>query len=277
MRITRAALTDNFFRPHNPLHDAAELATVEWAAGLSLFRDEHAHEAFVDARITLLTAMIYPDANLDDLILCNGWLIWFFIVDAQSAERDHCYATLDFHTGRRATTPPASSVPASRAFDDLCARTFPRMSTTLARRFADNTRETIEAMSEDADLKLTRIIPEVEECTRIRREDGGTHLLADLLEFTESTEIPAPLLDDYQRLRDGLADICLWPNDMMTVDLEEQNGETVNMVFSVQQRDACTREQALETVRLMTRERIQDQEALEQRFLTLIETLGLRR
>ena len=57
MRITLDVLTDtSFFRHHNPLHDHAERATAAWAADLDLLRTPHAHDWFVGARITALTA-----------------------------------------------------------------------------------------------------------------------------------------------------------------------------------------------------------------------------
>lgn len=237
----------------SPDLESARRRHLAWVQHFGLARSREKLEQYERWRIADLPAFIYPDAAGHDLDVAVDALGWFTLLDDQfdgyrrhrTAElrylRDELLACL---AGR-----PAGhrDIPLVRAWADLCPRMLDEMSDTWAERITACWRDHFDACI--AEEGLAADTPDaVSRYLSVRRISVGGYLGTVLMERALRCEIPEFLWGAAQIpvIRQGVADIALFLNDICSLPREIARGDRINLVILLQSTLGYSRAQAVD-------------------------------
>ena len=254
----------------SPDLERARSTHLAWPRGFGFLSDEADAERHRRANYAELAARFHPAARGADLDLGVDQMSWFFLfddafdgplgADLQRTRRfvDAVAAALD---GR----PAASAPPIVRAFRDLWERSCAGMSTTWRDRAAGDWRSYLSGYLAEADYRCRNAFPTADEHLKLRRDTIGVQPTVDLAERIGHYEVPDPIFDS-QHMRDMraiAAEVDSVHNDILSVEKEEAQGDIHNLVLILQRDRSRSRQEAIEIMRRMIRERTERFLALE--------------
>jgi hypothetical protein len=225
--------------PVNPLAAEADRHAVAWAEHHQLVTTPTGQRRLAATRPGTLAAHCYPFASQDDLCLLADWMTWLFSLDDQNDEGSYGRnpealeraLTEVFFTAMKPDG-PAPKNPLSAALTNILDRIGDRMSAGWRHRFLHHVCDYLTANIWQAAHRRTDDIPDVDTFPEMRRDAGAIIPSFDLVEFVESTTIPAELYYSrvYQRLITSAANVVCWTNDLMTLEKELAHDDKHNFV-----------------------------------------------
>jgi hypothetical protein len=239
MRVVIPSRLTNIITPVNPLAAEADLQAVAWAEQHRLVTTPAGRRRLAATRPGMLAAHCYPTASQSDLFLLADWMTWRFILDDLNDEGSYGWnpqalepiLTNVFFAAVRPDDHAATN-PLGSALTNIFDRIGDRMSIGWRRRFVHHLIDYFTANIWQAAHRRTHDIPDVDTFPGMRRDAGAIIPSFDLVEFVESTTIPAELYYNkvYQRLITSAANVVCWTNDLMTLDKQLAHDDKHNFV-----------------------------------------------
>ena len=277
----------DFYRPYparlNPNLEHARKNSKAWAFQTGLLGEGEEGEAplWSEARFDAMdfasfTAYTHPDAPAPELDLLTEWYVWGWYVDdyfARSFEAsgDLAGATSEAHTLMASleafmppdldTARPEPTNPVERALHDLWPRTAPTMSRDWRLRYVANLRRLAEVYRREmatSEKNRQRILDPIEYIS-MRREVSGMAWSSDLVEHSLSAEIPAHIYHarPLRVLRDTFFDTVGLRNDIISYQIDVDEGRVNNGVMVMRHFLGCELQQAVEIVNDQVTSRMQ--------------------
>jgi hypothetical protein len=239
MKIVMPDQLTKLVTPVNPLAAEADRHTVAWAQQHRLVTTPSGFRRMAATGPGSLAAHCYPPASQEDLFLLADWISWLFVLDDQNDEG--CYSRspealqsllTQVFFGAVELNDRALDNPLVAALKDILDRIGDRMSAEWRHRFLRHLVDCFTANVWQAAHRHTDDIPDLDTFPAMRRDTGAVPPTFDLIEFVESTTIPAVLYYNrvYQRLITSAANVVCWTNDLMTLEKEFAHGDEQNLV-----------------------------------------------
>jgi hypothetical protein len=224
---------------------AAHARTRERALELGLIADRaEVIERFDRQNFALLSAYVYPNADVDRLTACNDFNTYLFFIDDCAEEDetigknpDRLRRIMDCHVlGFRhgVLLDPADRL--SRLVLDIRERFSQWASDAWMRRLADDVRDylllgTFVGARNWAQLR----VPSLEEYRTARAFDSAVFPCQDLIEIVENIELPEEVFrhQDIQRLRRLCAQVVAFANDLFSFPKEVRRFDSPNNLLRV--------------------------------------------
>jgi 5-epi-alpha-selinene synthase len=227
------------------LLEALHNRTRELCERVGLIRpDRMSLQKFRAARFELLTSLVYPDADLDQLAICNDFITYLFYVDDQ-AEEDEAYGKrpevlqhyFEAHIaalreGARVSEGDAAGL----LLMDIRARLVSRASQRWLRRFADDVQSyLLRGTLAGARHWTAGTVPGLEEYAAQRRWDSAVLCTQDLIVIAGPGELSADILrrPEWVELRNLCADVVAFTNDLVSYPKEVRRHGSPNNLLHV--------------------------------------------
>jgi Terpene synthase family 2, C-terminal metal binding len=241
----------------SPFAAEADLHTVDWAQQHGLVKTPTSARRLAATRPGTLAAHCYPSASQADLCLLADWMSWLFSLDDQNDEgssgRNPALLERTLTNVFYAAVKPddrAADDPLGMALRDIFDRIGDRMSPEWNNRFVHHIVDYFTANIWQAAHRRIGDIPDLEEFPRMRRDAGAIIPSFDLIEFVESTTLPAEFYYSrvYQRLLTTAANVVCWTNDLMTLEKELAHDDMHNLVPVLGQELSIPLEESIDAV-----------------------------
>jgi len=224
-------------------------------------------EKFFGAGFGLMTALCYPDADLERLSTTTDFVLWLFSFDDMADEgefkEDVEGVKTAIDTMINVLRKPDAATP------DLIIAAF--LQKFFARMRSVSSLETTERMINafytytQATLQQTTNrsvdkIPSIDEYIQIRRDTSAVKIGFAVLEYSLGLNFPDAVFEDPAMAELWVAgnDILTWANDIYSFPVELGRGDTHNLVFVAMQEKQLTLEGAMDYVNELTRARLND-------------------
>ncbi|KAF9256195.1 terpenoid synthase [Marasmius fiardii PR-910] len=233
--------------------------------GIQWFRRYHLHdesnmETFLSTgRFDILTALGFPDADLEHLKTCMMWMFWAFAVDDFSDSRVKSQAISEQQNELSSALSDSSG---TRAFSDSYAAMLwdilHRMRTTATAgnlsRFKGGLLEQAKAQLQQSLNRNLGTFPTVAEFIPLRRSAFGGNFSAAMVEYAIDLNLPDGMFEHPATvsMSDALIDIMAWANK------EFNDGDTQNLVLIIQHHLCCTLQEAVDELVKMIERRMAD-------------------
>lgn len=267
------------------LLEALRRSTRERCARVGMIRaDRMSLSKFHAGRFELLTSLVYPDANFDELTICNDFITYLFYVDDQ-AEEDEAYGKqperlqryFQAHIAalREGTWVPEDDA-AGRLLLDIRARLASRASRRWLKRFAaDVAGYLLRGTVMGAQHWTAGDVPELEEYAAQRRWDSAVLCTQDLIEIAGGGELSSRMLGlpEWFQLRNLCTSVVAFTNDLVSYPKEVlRHGSPNNLVHVVSRHQGLSFEDAIDRVI----EIINDDVAVFEHVAARLASLGAR-
>ncbi|WP_157170696.1 terpene synthase family protein [Nocardia araoensis] len=241
--------------------EKARSLRTEWVGPLTATQEERLRG--VDGVRVL--CQLFPDADLDDLVLITILCEWSFLIDdrigfdeydsLEDLQSDISRFDRILETGQAETTEPGLET----ALANCLQRIYPRQSSSWRRRMRQNFLDCILAMGIELDNRREGHVPGRQEYISMRRNTVALYLLFDISEFMFRIELSDELYESSEMcdLRESWADIAAWVNDMASYYKEDAAGE-VNLIHVVRAEKDLSLEEAFDEVADMIESRVTD-------------------
>ncbi|WP_416563238.1 terpene synthase family protein [Nocardia testacea] len=208
---------------------------------------------------------IFPDADLDDLVVLTIACEWSFLFDDRIGF-DEFDSLEDLHsdisrfdrileTGQVETAEPGLETTLANCLQ----RIYPKQSHTWRRRTRQNFLDCLLAMGIELDNRREGHIPGRQEYISMRRNTVALYLSLDLSEFMLRIDFSDMLYESIEMcdFRESWVDIAAWVNDMASYYKEDAAGE-VNLIHVVRAEKNLSLEEAFDEVADMIESRVTD-------------------
>lgn len=254
LTFTPPALYCPFPQFVNPHLQATHDHTVDWVFQYELFSPE-ARQRFPKAKYVHLVARTFPHAAKEALDLVADWNIWLFARDDTLVElgigRDpRCVAAfntrpLEILHGSRATSGDPLLV---QALDDFCQRVRLRASPACLSRFIQTVEEHFSANIWEAAQYSENRIPDLSTYRMMRLFSGAVYTDLALIEIANAFELAPelhkhPLIHNLKLITNNV--VC-FSNDIFSLSREVAHGETINLVFVLQNEYGLSLQEAVD-------------------------------
>jgi germacradienol/geosmin synthase len=273
----------DFYMPYparlNPHVEGARTHSKAWARAMKMLDSgnegqsaglwsEHKFDAMDFA---FFAAYTHPDAPPAELDLLSEWYIWGWFVDDYcpkvfeqtrnlAGAKQYVARILEFLPIDLGTPVPEPTNPVELAVADLWPRTAPAMSPAWRRRYVANIQSLataylheISSGGRDNDQILDPV-----EFVALRREVGGIFWSAHLVEHSLELEIPAQIYHSrpIRVLNDTFADVAGLRNDIISYQIDIDEGKVNNGVVVMEHLLGCDLQQAANVVNDMVTSRL---------------------
>lgn len=239
----------------NPHGEAADVQTLQWVQHHALFTSASRYKRFTALRPGWLAAHTTPHATPHTLQLVTDWCSWFFIHDdycdeggigrnPQAMQTLHARFLAVLNGGRGLS----EDIPLTTALHELWERTLPLVSEGWQRRFVANMETFFNAGVWEATNRSKGEIPSLADYLRMRPFTGGMFPYLDLIEMSESLHLAQEIRNHpmVYPLFTTTANLVSWANDVLSLPKELKQGDIHNVVFSIQQSQSLTVQEALD-------------------------------
>lgn len=267
------------------LLEALRRKTQELCEYVGLIRaDRMSLSKFRAGRFELLTSLVYPDADLDQLAICNDFITYLFYVDDQ-AEEDEAYGKRpevlkNYFQAHIAALRDGAQVPegdaAGRLLLDIRVRLASRASRRWLTRFADDVQTyLLRGTLVGARHWTAGSVPGIEEYAAQRRWDSAVLCTQDLIEISGAGELPGRTArrPEWTELRRLCTDVVAFTNDLVSYPKEVlRHGSPNNLVHVIATHEKLCLEDAIARVIAIINEDV----AVFERLATRLASHGAR-
>ncbi|MFE0359485.1 hypothetical protein ACFW2K_38605 [Streptomyces nigra] len=263
----------------HPDEETIQRGVEQWATRHGLLADAQALERFRRHRITGLMTAGCDAADLDTAVLVvEVATLAFFLVDQQNnAALTGRAAAYDRLNARLRAAVLGSDVddegnPLVSALNDTLQRLGERASDDWHARFRHDLILAFDGhMAENAFRQKTGL-PDAGGFPSVRREASFCYPLLDMLELCHGIPVPSAVHDSrpYRMIREAIADIMCWTNDVHSFHGEQAAGEPINYVTVLQGAEAWTTDQAVEEVCRRIGLRVEDLQSARRELSALL-------
>lgn len=245
-------------------------------------------EKYLAGRFELLAALAYPDADVDELVLCNDFDMYLFYVDDQ-AEEDELYGKQPcflerYFKGHIAAFREGATVtgddPAAELALDIRERVLGTMSLAWVERFADDVANyLIRGTLAGARHWTAGTVPGLAEYRRQRAWDSAVLCSQDLFEAAGGGELPAEVLNQtaFRDLRLLCTNVVAFTNDLVSYPKEvRRHSSPNNLVHVIATHERIPVDAAFERVIELVNQDVEDYESLAQQFARIPGDTGAR-
>ncbi|MEJ3659267.1 hypothetical protein WEH80_40555 [Actinomycetes bacterium KLBMP 9759] len=268
----------------NDRSEAALPGHIEWLSKKTgLMSRSDVLQRYLEWRGPELGVRWYPECSTDDLQLGMDLMAWLFVLDDYYAKPDvmpeEARATFDQLMGvlRRPPGTPVDGPTLVTAFADLWVRECDPMTPAWRRRAAVNWEEYLQCYVVETDNRTNDAELSVDEYLVLREKSGIMYVLLDSQERIDHCELPDAVLaaEPVQQMRSACIWISNYDQDILSFDKEEAHGDRHNLVFVLERRRGCTRQQAIDEVRRLIDEQVELFLSAERKVPALKAELGL--
>jgi 5-epi-alpha-selinene synthase len=244
----------------------------ELAVSFKFINNERALGKFDKSKFAWLAARSYPDANTEMLELVVRWLCFTFFLDDQistaSTLPDELRNIFSQWMSRVQSTDGSSNQ--KGPLFELLGETWELTSTPSVEwtyRFIEDIAHYLEANAWETANKLSDAYPTLEEYLHYRQYSVAAYLFFDLIEITQSLQLPTdvPELPLLCRMANNL---IAWFNDIISLEKELPEGERHNLVLVISREYNCSLQEAMDIAVEMNNTEMSKFLALEQRLRT---------
>jgi Terpene synthase family 2, C-terminal metal binding len=219
--------------------------TLDTCLTLGMIREDRMSvQKYLAGRFELLAALTYPDADVEELTLCNDFFMYLFYVDDQ-AEEDENYGKrpdalahyferhIDALRDGRLASPDD---PAGRLLLDIRARVLNKASEHWLERFVTDVREyLLHGTLAGARHWTAGTIPTLDEYVRQRLFDSAGQCTQDMIEVAGGGELPQELVEDADvvELRRLCTNVVAFTNDLVSYSKEVRDHNSPNNLVCV--------------------------------------------
>ncbi|MFJ8148723.1 terpene synthase family protein [Streptomyces sp. NPDC096048] len=266
--------------------DAVQRSVEQWATHHGLLADTSALSRFRRHRITsLMTAGCdTADADVAELVVEVATLAFLLDDQQNNAARTHRAAAYDRLNTQLCAVILGTDVkgednPMVTALSDVLERLRQRAAPDWHSRFRRNLTLALDGHRAENTFRRKACIPDASMFPALRRDASFCYPLLDMLELCRGTPIPSAVHDSrsYQAIREAIADIMCWTNDVHSLHMELAAGEPMNYVTVLQHTEARTTAQAVAEVCRRIDHRVKDALAARRELDALLTRLALPR
>lgn len=265
----------------NALMNEAAVEMWQWTDRFDLCPTPEVHEQVRQARPELWASLIYPAAELADLVLFCEWTVWSFVVDdmfddgPQGRDPARCeevivrlIAVID---GKEA---PAG--PLEHALSDLWQRICSNRSAGWTKVFRRDTSGWLWTYYTEAADRASGHVPEVEEFSHHRRDAIAMRGFLDLYEIPARIDLPEAVrnLSGFIALRNAATDHIALYNDICSTQKEQEVGYYHNSVCLIQHHRGCSLQEAFEVANDMLAVYIERIQKAERQLTSQLKSIG---
>ena len=274
-----------FPRRSNPAMDQARRLNQSWLISQKLASGRPALFRYLAWNMAELGAYAYPDATLPGLQLAIDTLGWYTLFDdqlegASESRMDSVMATCDALTSSLGN--PSDSVgdgrsPVVRAWVDLWQRQIAGMSLGWRERAARDWTDCFQSFAVETANRDRGVLLRAVECLALRRVSIGAYVWLDLVERVGRCELPreAWRWPGLPKMRDVVADVSVYVNDVFSLMREEVRNDPHNVVLALQRENGASRAEAIEEARRLATESARHFSVLEESYFVSPAVAGL--
>ncbi len=243
--------------PTTPLAAHLEEMAKEWVLAHELVREDQLKKRFSPINVGLLTALSYPHAAQDKLVLFAQLLAWIFIQDDEvDNATGHDPVALAAFYGRHLEVLAGDDVkddePAvHRALADLRARFAESADADWLEWFLLSMRGFwIEGVVEETRIRALGIIPDKRAYVSVREHSIGILPFLDFIEHARGVFLPRVIAADPSliMLRRRTARIVTYANDVFSYEKERKNDDPNNLVYLLMHHEGLSLTEAVDRV-----------------------------
>jgi len=263
----------------HPDEETIQRSVELWATRHGLLADPQAVRRFRRHRITtLMTAGCdTADADMAALVVEVATLAFFLDDQQNNAARTDRVAAYDLLNTRLRAVLHGADVnaedgPLARALTDILERLGARASADWHARFRRDLILAFDGHLAENVFRRKSDSPDAEGFPSLRRDASFCFPHFDMFELCQGAPVPSAVHDSrpYQVIREAIADIMCWTNDVHSLHMEQAAGEPVNYVMVLQRAEACSTDQAVDEVCRRIGLRVEDLLSARRELSTLL-------
>lgn len=241
----------------------ADASHLGWPSSFGLLPTAAAEARHRQGKYAELAGRFHPAAVGDELDLAVDQLSWFFLFDDEfdghwggTPERAAQLAGAVEQVLDRSDA-AADSYPIAAAFGDLWARSREGMSDAWCRRASMNWRTYLRGYVAEAENRLRRAPPHLQEQLALRVATIGVQPILDIAERLGHFELPEHLARTHpiSTLSRLASEVVALDNDIVSVEKEEAIGD-LNLLLYLESLQGLTRRESIGLLQAMVTERI---------------------
>jgi hypothetical protein len=254
-------LPDTSARLRREVLDEVRDRTRETCQQLGILRsDRMPLEKYLAGRFELLVALAYPDADVDELVLCNDFNTYLFYVD-DLADETEAYGkspdVLQHYLSQHVEalgegTLRSEHDPAAALLISIRQRLLRSVSPAWLDRFVQDVRDYLMRGTMTSARNWTAgTVPTLAEYTEHRAWDSAVPCVQDLIEVAGAGELPVHVhaRDDFATLRRLCTHVAAFTNDLVSYSKEVRDHDSPNnLVHVIMVHEGLTLPCALERV-----------------------------
>ncbi|WP_232666419.1 terpene synthase family protein [Pseudonocardia sp. TRM90224] len=263
---------------------AATPGHLNWMSGRGLLSWPDGVREYCSWRGPELGARWFPSARRPDLQLGMDVFGWLMVLDDSFDSLDltpddarRTVAQLEAVVHRPPGVTPPDGPAVVTAFADLWDRECVSMSPQWRRRAVVNWEEYFVCFVAETTNRFTSAELDIEEYLVLRDKSGIMYPLLDAIERIEGCELPDTVLaaEPVRQMRAACVWLCNIIQDVLSFEREQANGDLHNLVLVVEQQFGYGRQRAIDEIRNMIDEHVQQFLAAEARVPALLAELEL--
>ncbi|QCX82370.1 (-)-delta-cadinene synthase (plasmid) [Streptomyces sp. YIM 121038] len=228
-----------------------------WATHHGLLAGASALARFRRHQITGLMTAGCDRAGIEDAALVVEFATLAFFLDDQqnnAARTRRASAYDDLNTRLRAVISgsdvDAEDSPLVRALSDILEHLEPRARPDWHTRFRHDLALVLNGHEEENAFRRNASIPDIGSFSMMRREASFCYPIFDMLELCRGAPVSSAVHNSspYQVIREAIADIMCWTNDVHSLHMELAADEPINFVTVLQHAGTLTTAQAVQEV-----------------------------
>ncbi|WP_437316626.1 terpene synthase family protein [Sorangium sp. So ce385] len=269
----------------HPKVDVVERRTLQWVRRLRVATEGHALSRIKAASVAHLAAWVFPSAKLQTLQLASDFTAVLFLLDdaydegSLSADPGAVAKLNEKYLGELFGYVDADmDDPITRGLLDIRDRIRRDHPHFFLNRWLSHFQYYYEANLWEANNRMQRRVPGIDEYIRMRRYSGAVYPYCDLLELLLEQPLPLEVVEHptLQGVREICNDILCWTNDYFSLEKELKSGEVHNLIVVLREIGGLTLQGAVAELKRMHDERIAEYQYLKSRMLAACPTNGIQ-
>ncbi|CAE6445271.1 unnamed protein product [Rhizoctonia solani] len=250
----------------NPHWHEAEAGSYAWFDSYGVHSGAKRQD-FFDTGFGLMTALCYPDADLEHLRPAMDFILWLFAFDDMTDEgglRDNVervkQAVDITMNALRNPDGPEPKFKVAATLQSFFKRMRANATPATIQRFVDSSDLYTQAILQQTVNRSADEVPTVEGFIQLRRDTSAVKMVFAVLEYSLGLDLPDEVHNDPIVAELALAgnDILTWANDIFSFPIEQARGDTQNLVFITMWDKQLNLEDAMDYVDQLTRKRVQE-------------------
>ncbi|KAL4244153.1 Terpene synthase [Abortiporus biennis] len=251
----------------NPLTSQIAQTVENWFASYGVYNHPAKERKFLSYRFDHYATVSFPDADLEHLETCIQFFLWAFSFDDVSDEGDLQNKPEAVQIGvniskgvLRNPEAPAPTHKYAAMLHTIFQRFRTRATPSACARFAKAVESWMDSQVEQSRLRSLSTVPSVDEFIALRRRTIGGEIVEAMVEYSLDCQIPAHVWDHpvMYAISRAVIDIMTWPNDILSFNKEQADGDLSNLVVCVMLEHDVDLQSAIDITTKMLSDRVQE-------------------